>query len=104
MDAKLLAALDREKPEPCRWWYLSFADQKFRGAALVLAPGIIHAVLRCHQLGINPGGEVLGMIVPEDELPPCEARERLLTKAELKHFFGRIQRINSAGEPQGVEE
>lgn len=105
MNARIRAALERERPQPCRWWYLSFSrDGKFLGSAIVLAPGMAHAVERCRQLGIDPGGEALGGALPENEAPPAEARDRLLSKADLKHFFGAIQRINSAGEPQGPPE
>jgi hypothetical protein len=47
--------------------YLSFADQSlFLGACVVESPDFIGAVLRTHELGINPGGQVLGFALPED--------------------------------------
>ena len=69
-----------------RWWYLSFADEEFKGAVFVRATGMLDAVREAHVLGINPGGEVIGIEI-EDEtiamLPAPEFRERLLTKADL---------------------
>lgn len=40
------------------------------------------AVRRCHELGVNPGGQVVGWPF-EGDLPPEELRERLLTKDDL---------------------
>lgn len=105
MDAKIEKVLERERSQPCRWWYLSFCSgEGFLGAAIVLAPGMVHAAQRCHQLGINPGGEVLGGTLPENDLPPPEARDRLLSKADIKHFFDAVQRVNSTGQAQGPPE
>lgn len=41
------------------------------------------AVVRSHQLGINPGGSVAGWVLTDDELPPAGLRERLLSKDDL---------------------
>lgn len=65
------------------WWYLSFADDVFHGAILVLAKGIVTARLRVSELGHNPKGEVLGVPVPDHLLPAAEFRDRLLTKEDL---------------------
>lgn len=99
-DEQFQAALARERSLPCRWWYLSFCDGEFLGAAIVLASGMAHAVARCHQLGINPGGQVLGLPLPEP--PPRGARDRLLDKKGVERLFGPMQRIDSNGE--AVEE
>lgn len=91
-------ALRRERAEPCRWWYISFCEDRFLGAAIVQARGMAHAILRCHRLGINPGGEALGWPIPENQLPPpAEARDRLLSKTDLKRLYGEIERIDSLG-------
>ncbi len=49
------------------------------------AKGISHtlAVVRAHDLGINPGGSVAGFVLSDDELPAPELRERLLSKDDL---------------------
>lgn len=63
-------------------YYLSFASEAgFLGGAFVHAHGIITAVDRANDLGINPGGEVLcwGPIPP----PEFDLMDRLLSKQEI---------------------
>lgn len=96
-EQEIEAGLARERSQPPRWWYLSFSGGRFLGAAVVLAPGMIHAVQRCHRLGINPGGQVLGMAITEP--PPVAARDRLLSEEDVKQFFGAVQRVDSNGHP-----
>ncbi len=74
------------------WFYLSFAGDRdgvdtFFGACIVEAPEMTLATMASHALGINPGGEVMGMPIPEGFLPGPEYRERLLTKKEIKAFW-----------------
>lgn len=72
------------------WWWLSFADgdkpkgQQFLGVAVVHALGLGDATMQAHRLGINPGGEVLGIPAPAWVKPPQEYTHRLLTKAEAQ--------------------
>jgi len=67
------------------WFYCSFADEeRFRGAVLVIAPDVVTAAMVATVLGINPGGEVLGMPCPQD--PPERWRNRLLTLDDLVAF------------------
>lgn len=75
-------------------WWLSFADQTrptgqhFLGVALVIAGDMAQAVRVAWKLGVNPGGEVLGMELPtwcwglvyENLLPVG----KLLTRAEAE--------------------
>ncbi len=48
-------------------WWLSFCDTdrpkgtQFLGACIVRAPSMVAAVILAHALGINPGGEVVGV-------------------------------------------
>lgn len=44
---------------------------------------MLTAVHAAHQLGINPGGSVRGIPIPDQHLPATELRERLLTYEEL---------------------
>jgi hypothetical protein len=68
------------------WWWLSFCDgnkpagSQFLGVAVVQIAdgGMIGAVRRAHQLGINPGGEVMGFEVRAGIDPPVELREKLV--------------------------
>jgi hypothetical protein len=80
-----------------RWWYLSFADEVFLGAALVRATDIADAVREAWALKINPGGSVYAMAVEhEDKLPPSEDRERLLSKDEVYRIWPDAHRLGDA--------
>jgi hypothetical protein len=68
---------------PLHWVYLSFAKPEgFAGCVYVQAHGLITAIIRANELGINPHGEVIGVDVPDENLVPEEYRDRLLTKEE----------------------
>jgi hypothetical protein len=73
-----------------RWWWLSFADgnlpkgTQFLGAAVVEACGMAGAAFEAHRLGINPGGEVLGIEIPDKGVPPESHRNRLLSREEVE--------------------
>lgn len=45
-------------------WYLSFAGVKFNGAVILKAHGLGHATMQSHALGINHGGQVMGVPDP----------------------------------------
>lgn len=73
------------------WWYLSFADPllpkgtQFLGAALVDAPDHVSAMVRAHELGINPGGDVAAWgPFNEKDMPGAEWRLRLLSREEAE--------------------
>lgn len=75
----LLAA---EANEPLGWWYLSFVgEHAFLGACIVQARGMTSAIQVAHALGINPGGEVGAMHVPD---PGPFPTNQLLSRAELE--------------------
>lgn len=48
-------------------WYLSFVDDHFLGACVVEAPSMPDACRKAWALNINPGGQVLGVPVPENK-------------------------------------
>lgn len=78
--------MKRRKAKPIPYWWLSFADEDgFRGVAIVRARDMVEAVVICHRLGINPGGQVLGWPCPFDKEHTVDAAmtNRLLTKAEV---------------------
>lgn len=67
------------------WMYLSFAsDAGFLDGCVVRAKSIDQAVREAHRLGINPGGDVLGLEVPAHMIPQPHYRERLMTKDEIR--------------------
>lgn len=69
------------------WFYLSFAaEDGFLGAIIVWAHGILTAVERASDLGMNPGGDVLCCPIPRQHLRrvPADLRHRLLSEAEVR--------------------
>ena len=89
--------LEQERTTPEHWMYLSFAtaEEGFKGGVYVKARGITHAILRCLALGINPGGQIFPLDIPdemESKLPPEEFREKLLSQKDLIKLGGAIQR------------
>ena len=82
--------LGEEMVEPEGQWWLSFADadlpegSQFLGVAIVKARGIASAAQTAHRLGINPGGEVMGMQVPQGKQIPSEYCNHLLTRTEAE--------------------
>jgi hypothetical protein len=90
MEPRLREKIQKELKEPARLWYLSFADESgWKGACIVPAAGILTAVLVCNRLGINPGGEVLAIPVPDHVAPllPRETVGRLLTIKDMDRYF-----------------
>ncbi len=75
------------------WFYLSFVKETFVGGCIVRAEEMLDAVSVAHELGINPGGEVMGMPIPEGFLPGPEFRERLLSKSDIKSFWADAARL-----------
>lgn len=68
-----------------RWHYLSFADDTgFLGACIVVGYGVITAIQRAHELGINPGGNVACVAIDDKDVGrfTYDQCNRLLTKAE----------------------
>ena len=78
--------LDKEATQPEHLMWLSFADDdRFLGGVYVVARGLMHAIERTIQLGVNPGGQVAAWDVPEENAARVkpEWRDRLLNKAEV---------------------
>jgi hypothetical protein len=82
-----VAALHKELMES--WWYLSFSGEEgFRGATLVRGYDIVSAAMTALFLGCNPGGQILGLpVTNENELPPPKFRDRLLSLGDLEQLF-----------------
>jgi hypothetical protein len=79
----------QELNEPERWHYMSFADKVFRGVVIMLGHGVTDCVSRTHRMGINPGGEVLCVPMPDEILAqvPEADRLRLLSKADVQRIW-----------------
>lgn len=66
------------------WHYLSFASEAgFLGGCIVRGDDVVEAVKEAHRLGCNPGGEVLGAPIPDEQMVPEQYRDRLLQKDEI---------------------
>jgi hypothetical protein len=88
-DARVAKLLAEEKDLPTKWWYISFADDDgFLGGVVIKGKGFTSAIMASHRLGINPGGEAMGIEIPPDHEPPESAVGRLLSRAEVESFFG----------------
>jgi hypothetical protein len=77
---------------PLGWWWLSFCDTSkpadgFAGACSVEGSTLDDAVRRATDLGINPGGEVLGLPIHPSSIAmtPASWRRRLLTTWRAAH-------------------
>lgn len=64
-------------------FWLSFADNGFRGVVVTEAEDLRAAIRRTHRLGINPGGQIMSWEVTAEDVVKYE-RDRLYTKDELK--------------------
>ena len=72
-------------------WWLSFVGgqpERCLGVVLTEAPSFPQAVSRANELGLNPGGQVAGFVVPfgEKEHDPAH-RDRLISPEELRTLF-----------------
>lgn len=71
-------------------WWLSFADDRFLGVAIVWAESMELAIIKTHHLGINPGGQVAGRPIAGEwvaRVRECDIN-RLLTKQETAVYGG----------------
>lgn len=70
-----------------RIFYLSFASDKFLGACVVQADSLEGAHKRATELGINPGGQVLGWDVTQLGKPPYPMN-RLMSRTDMEAVDG----------------
>jgi hypothetical protein len=88
-----------EQGSECRWYWLSFADEKgFKGGCFVLAPGFVSAVERARDLGLSPGGEVIG--IAANTAPPPEMQNRLLSEGDLEASGGAVPMRTPGNSPE----
>ncbi len=85
-----LMSKDTRSTEPSYWW-LSFADVTgFLGGVVLPARSFIEAHAKSLKHGVNPGGEIKGIELPQrrlGELLPY-VTYRLYTMAEIKEIDG----------------
>jgi hypothetical protein len=88
------------------YWWLSFADnekpegEQFLGAVVVDDNGgdFVGAIDNAHRLGLNPGGEALGMPTPEEPKPEWINRF-MKTKEDVEAFDAAHGGEGGAGNP-----
>ena len=81
---------------PKQLWYLSFADPelppgtRFLGATVVDGFDIIDAAANARLLGINPGGEVLGVPTPFKPEDPLVSfmYHKLVSRETIEKYSG----------------
>ena len=79
--------LIEEAKQPLKWFYCSFASDRFLGAAIIEAHGILDCAIFTHALGINPGGEMAAFDLTPEQLPSEQYRNRLLSKDDILKFW-----------------
>jgi hypothetical protein len=91
-----------ELKQPKALFYMSFADNGFLGAVVVEAHGPVTAMRKSHRLGINPGGQVLTIQVPDHVTVPKEAMNRLLTKEQVNQYLGLGETLGEFEQREGA--
>lgn len=74
------------------FYWLSFCDtdrpegSQFLGVSIVPALDLLEAVTVAHAMRCNPGGEVLGVVIPDELTVPGRFVGRLMSKAEAQEL------------------
>lgn len=72
--------------------YMSFCDtklphgQQFLGALVLYATNVGDGATKAAELGLNPGGEVLGILIPENKYVHDNFCYRILQKEEARNL------------------
>lgn len=72
--------------------YMSFCDtslpegSQFLGAVVLEADDVIEGARKAHELKLNPGGQVLGIVIPDNKIVPKDFCNRLLDAEEAKNL------------------
>ena len=87
--------LGKELKNPLVWWYLSFSEpKKFLGVVVLEAHGIVHASMKANAMKINPGGQMIGAVIPpEVPLPLAADRNRILSRADVLRIWPDARRL-----------
>jgi hypothetical protein len=95
-----------EMDSPMQWHYVSFADKVFHGVVIIQAHGITDALTKCNILGINPGGQVMAVPMPDEiiaQVPEAD-RTRLLSKEDVKRMWPDAKSIREHEEEHASAE
>jgi hypothetical protein len=67
------------------YWFLSFANDTAGGACVVAGRTLADAIHRSWDLGINPGGSVIALAVPYEQVSSLP-HDRWIPLSELKTY------------------
>lgn len=83
-DKKLQEEIKRNE-EICLW--LSFCDVKGKllGVIITKTLGISHAIIRTHELGINPGGQIKA----------CEIDQTFVNEGDFDRLLSKVETIKA---------
>lgn len=86
---RVATVLREELTQPETWLYTSFADDVFKGVVIIKGHGITDALSKCNILGINPGGQVICVPLPDEIIAqvPETYRNRLLSKIDILELW-----------------
>lgn len=89
-----------EMAVPKCWFYGSFADDDgFRGGLFMQAHGITDFTIQAGLRGMNPGGQLYCVELPDDAPIPAEKyRNVLLSKEMLQEACGPIVKVKDGSE------
>ena len=88
------------------WFWLSFADpdkpkgEQYLGVVIVQGINPRDAHMRSHELGLNPGGEMIAMRM--DHEPDEQYVNRILTEAEARELGDAVTRTPKGLRPRDV--
>lgn len=71
-------------------FYLSFVaepEDVFLGVVITEAKNVLDAVMKTHVFKINPGGQVLFVEIPPEEIPDRSYFNRLLSKKDINEIW-----------------
>ena len=88
---------------PAPLWWLSYADANAsRGIVIARGASFLDAVRRARELGVSPGGQVRGWVIPSSELARLECFEgRRLTEPEARALGGMTEAESHARREPG---
>jgi hypothetical protein len=88
LEARAEELLKEEEGGTPGHWFLSFAADGYWRGCIIQAPGFTHAYVYSGIIGCRGRGEVMGIPIPIEQVPPLEYRNRLLTKEQFEEFWG----------------
>jgi hypothetical protein len=83
--------LEEEEEGLLELWWLDFKPRL--GTFITEAPGLVHAIRQAWKLDCNPGGTVVGSVIPKDRIEP-EYWNRLLSWEEAEELLKQVHALH----------